>query len=51
MVETFTMMKGENQTDLIAIEADIDSDFSAIDEWVGHVSLLDPTLRRSLVSY
>ena len=35
MIETFTMMMGENQTDLIAIEADIDSDFSAIDERVG----------------
>ena len=35
MVEIFTAMMRDSQTDLIAMEADIDSDFSAIDERVG----------------
>ena len=35
MLEAFTGMMGDSQTDLIAMEADIDSDFSAIDERVG----------------
>ena len=35
MLETFTGMLRDGQTDLIAMEADIDSDFSAIDERVG----------------
>jgi ABC-type lipoprotein release transport system permease subunit len=35
MLETFTAMMTESQTDLFAAEADIDSDYSAIDERVG----------------
>ena len=35
MVEVFTAIMRDSQTDLIAMEADIDSDFSAIDERVG----------------
>ena len=35
MVEVFTAIMRGSQTDLIAMEADIDSDFSAIDERVG----------------
>ena len=35
MVETFTRIMWDSQTDLMAIEAGIDSDFSAIDERVG----------------
>jgi len=35
LLVTFTGMMQDSQTDLIAMEADIDSDFSAIDERVG----------------
>jgi len=35
LLDTFTAMMRDSQTDLIAIEAGIDSDFSAIDERVG----------------
>ena len=35
MLDTFTGMMRDSQTDLMAMEADIDSDFSAIDERVG----------------
>ena len=35
MLKTFTAMMTESQTDLFAAEADIDSDYSAIDERVG----------------
>ncbi len=35
MLETFTAMMTESQTDLFAIEAGVDSDFSAIDQRVG----------------
>ncbi len=35
MVDIFTIMMRDSQTDLFAIEADIDSDLSAIDERVG----------------
>jgi ABC-type lipoprotein release transport system permease subunit len=35
MIDIFSVMMRDSQTDLFAIEADIDSDFSAIDERVG----------------
>jgi ABC-type lipoprotein release transport system permease subunit len=35
MLETFTALMRDSQTDLLAIQADVDSDLSAIDERVG----------------